>query len=73
MVLWFLLAAVRVQTASVAAKPVGPRVVPVPNGGPNINFAPGQPILTVVWVTNDRHFIQSSGGFPNGQFRRSDR
>jgi uncharacterized protein (TIGR03437 family) len=30
---------------------VGPRVVPVPNGGPIINFAPGEPMPMIVWVT----------------------
>jgi hypothetical protein len=30
---------------------VGPRVVPDPNGGPFINFAPGQPLPMIVWVT----------------------
>ncbi len=30
----------------------GPRVVPIPNGGPIINFAPGQPMPMIVWVTN---------------------
>jgi uncharacterized protein (TIGR03437 family) len=30
---------------------VGPRVVPAPNGGPIINFAPGQPLPMIVWVT----------------------
>jgi uncharacterized protein (TIGR03437 family) len=30
---------------------VGPRVVPVPGGGPTVNFAPGQPMPMVVWVT----------------------
>ncbi len=30
---------------------VGPRAVPFPNGGPIINFAPGQPLPMIVWVT----------------------
>jgi uncharacterized protein (TIGR03437 family) len=30
---------------------VGPRVVPAPNGGPTTNFAPGQPLPMIVWVT----------------------
>jgi uncharacterized protein (TIGR03437 family) len=30
---------------------VGPRVVPVPGGGPIINYSPGQPMPMIVWVT----------------------
>jgi hypothetical protein len=30
---------------------VGPRVVPVPGGGPIINYSLGQPMPMVVWVT----------------------
>jgi hypothetical protein len=30
---------------------VGPQAVPVPNGGPFINFAPGQTLPMIVWVT----------------------
>jgi hypothetical protein len=31
--------------------PVGPLVVPPPNGGPIINFTPGQPMPMIVWLT----------------------
>jgi hypothetical protein len=32
-------------------EPVGPRVIPVPNGGPIITFEPGEPMPMIVWVT----------------------
>jgi uncharacterized protein (TIGR03437 family) len=31
--------------------PVGPLVVPIPGRGPTINFAPGEPMPMIVWVT----------------------
>jgi uncharacterized protein (TIGR03437 family) len=37
-------------TLSSGTVPMGPRVIPTP-GGPIINFAPGQPMPLVVWVT----------------------
>lgn len=38
-------------TFSYDGQPVGPLVVPIPNGGPIINFAPGEPMPMIVWVT----------------------
>lgn len=39
-------------TFSYQGNTVAPRVIPIPNGGPIINFSPGEPMPMIVWVTN---------------------
>jgi hypothetical protein len=38
-------------TLSYNGAPVGPLILPTGGAGPVVNFAPGQPMPMIVWVT----------------------